>query len=98
VSEKKRQHFVPKFYMRQFSSDTSVPLKERKRIHILNLRLGKLLRNVGLKEQCYRDYFYGKDLARENQFARQEGFAQLVFSKIIANRRLPAYGSGPAQV
>jgi hypothetical protein len=93
VSEKKRQHFVPKFYMRQFSPDTSVPVRDRKTINILNLPQGRLIRNVGLKEQCYRDYFYGKDLGRENQFGKLEGLTQPVFSRIVANRQLPAYGN-----
>lgn len=94
MSEKKRrQHFVPKFYMRQFSPNTSVPAKDRKTINILNLLQGKLIRNAGLKEQCYRDYFYGKDLVRENQFADLEGLTQPVLSRIIANRQLPAYGT-----
>ncbi|CAG0996748.1 hypothetical protein BURK2_02724 [Burkholderiales bacterium] len=93
MSEKKRQHFVPKFYMRQFSPDTSVPVRDRKTVNILNLHQGKLIRNVGLKEQCYRDYFYGKDLIRENQFAELEGLTQPVFSRVVANRELPAYGT-----
>lgn len=93
MSEKKRQHFVPKFYMRQFSPDTALPVKERKTINLLNLPKGKVIRNAGLKEQCYRDYFYGKDLVRENEFAEQEGLTQPVFSRIIANRQPPAYGS-----
>ena len=93
VSEKKRQHFVPKFYLRQFSPDISVRVRDRKTINILNLRRGQLIRNVGLKEQCYRDFFYGRDRVRENQFAELEGFTQPVIGRIVANRQLPEYGN-----
>lgn len=37
------------------------------------LGTGKRIENAGLKEQCYEDYFYGKDTVIEDAFAQQEG-------------------------
>lgn len=48
--EKKRQHYVPKFYLRCFS-------KNDKLINAYHLKSNKILENISLKRQCYEDYF-----------------------------------------
>jgi len=50
----KRQHFVPQFYLRLFSSD-------ERSISLFNIGSRKIIRGASLKAQCYGDYFYGKD-------------------------------------
>lgn len=93
MPDNKRQHFVSKFYLKYFSPDTELPANERKTINVFNLKRGKVISKAGLKEQCYRDYFYGKDMVVEDEFCKQEGVTQPVFSQIIARQDLPPYDS-----
>src|SRR5260370_2780664 len=54
VASHKSQHFVPQHYLRGFSSDgRSVPL--------CHLKSGQIVPKASIKDQCSRDYFYGKD-------------------------------------
>lgn len=67
MSEKKgvtkRQHYVPRMLLRNFSSDG-------KRISLVVD--GKRIDNAGLRDQCQEDYFYGSDQILEKSFAEQE--------------------------
>lgn len=85
--KKKRQHFVPKFYLRHFSFDGG------DRLHLIHTEEQRSIPQVGLKGQCYDDYFYGKDPVVENALQELEGVTAEVFRSIIANQRLPAWGT-----
>ena len=50
----KKQHYVPRFYLKRFSYD------ERK-VNIWNLQRKKTIYSANLKSQCYEDYFYAKE-------------------------------------
>lgn len=60
MGEYKRQHFVPKFYLRNFAID-----EEKKAISLYNHRTGKYVPRATIKGQAYDDYLYGKDGAVE---------------------------------
>jgi Protein of unknown function (DUF4238) len=51
----KRQHYVPKSTLKHFAYDEA-----QRRINIININLGKIIRGASLRYQCYRDYFYWK--------------------------------------
>jgi len=85
--KKKRQHFVPKSYLKFFSYDGGT------RIHLIHLETLRPIVAVGLKEQCYDDYFYGKDGKMENAFAPLEGESARVIDAIISSGKLPAPAS-----
>lgn len=53
MSEKKNQHYVPRYYFRYFSGDG-------KRVSLLSVRNGKTIKNAPIKSQCSKDYFYGE--------------------------------------
>jgi hypothetical protein len=72
--KKKRQHYVPRLILRNFSKDGH-------RISLLVLATGQVINNAGLREQCYENYFYGVDGEIEDAFAKSEA----EFSKIIGN-------------
>ncbi len=74
MPDNKRQHYVPKFLLRQFSCDVN-----KKQINIINIGRRKIIQNASLGEQCYRDYFYGKTTEIEKSLASLEG----VFSKVV---------------
>ncbi|WP_295994054.1 DUF4238 domain-containing protein [Rugamonas sp.] len=84
MPEKKKQHFVPQFYLRNFSKDAS-----EKCISIFNIARRKVIGSASLKDQCYEDYFYGKDLIAENMFSVIEGQASKVISGIIDRNEVP---------
>lgn len=85
--KKKRQHFVPKSYLKYFSYDGGP------RIHLIHLETLRPILAVGLKEQCYDNYFYGKDGKMETVFAPLEGENARVLNKIINDEKLPAPAS-----
>jgi Protein of unknown function (DUF4238) len=78
----KKHHFVPRFYLRRFSADgTSINL-----YHILSSR--RIL-GANLKNQAYRDYFYGKELEVERAIADLEAEAATVLRTIDKYQSLP---------
>jgi len=83
MPENKRHHYVPRFYLRNFSSG------ERRCIGLFNIASGKLVEQASIKDQAYRDYFYGKDLKTENRLAKIEGEADRVIAEIIRTGRPP---------
>ena len=66
MPENKRQHYVPQMLLGKFSRDG-------KRTNVVLLDAGKRIRDVGIREQCYRDYYYGKDGVMEKAFGETEG-------------------------
>ncbi len=85
MAEKKKQHYVPKFLLRNFSW-----FPEKKLINIFNLRRKEIFKNGNLKDQCYEDYFYGKDLIAENLLGFVEGGVSKIISDMIARGICPA--------
>lgn len=85
--KKKRQHFVPKFYLRNFSFDGG------NRLHLVHVETLRSIPGIGLNGQCYGDYFYGKDPVVENALRDMEGVTAGLFRDIIADQRLPALGT-----
>lgn len=86
MPENKKQHYVPRFYLKQFSSNEksiNIWLPERER---------KILR-ANLKNQCYRNYFYGSDPTFENALSYIEAQTSKIFGIAGAHGELPPPGS-----
>lgn len=66
MPDHKRQHYVPRFYLKRFTDNEKV-------INLYNWKAGRAIFKASLKEQCYRDYFYGADGKMESEFADLEG-------------------------
>lgn len=84
MAEKKKQHYVPKMYLKNFSWGEA-----RKQINIALLRSGRIVLDGDLAGQCYEDYFYGKDLVIENALVPLEGRAKAILAQIIASGAAP---------
>lgn len=82
MPDNKKHHFVPKFYLRNFSED-------EKSIGIYNIRSRRTIARGNLGNQCYRDYFYGKDLKIEHALAGMEGSAAMIINNCIASEAVP---------
>ena len=81
MPEKKKQHYVPKFYMKNFASSQN-------NVSVYNIKSKKIISNIPFDSQCYKDYFYGKDHVLENEFAQKEIIWSNLFKKIIDNKKL----------
>jgi hypothetical protein len=68
MASNKNQHFVPRCYLRAFSSDGGGLV-----INLLNLDRHRTIPNAPLKGQCSRSYFYGEDLRLEKALQTFEG-------------------------
>lgn len=66
AGETKRQHYVPRFLLRNFSPDG-------RRISLVMFAARRRIDDASIKGQCYEDYFYGKDQVMEKSFAAEEG-------------------------
>ena len=88
MTDKKKQHFVPRCYLKRFSCN-----QDNKSINIYNFKAAKFITHARLYDQCHKDYYYGKDGRLEDVFANIEGITAKIINKIIATDRLPDRGS-----
>lgn len=87
MADNKRQHYVPKSTLRYFALDSDTK-QEPRQIRLFNISSQKIIPNASLKEQCYRDYFYGKNLAIEKALADMEGYFATLVRKMINTRSI----------
>jgi len=83
VPDNKNHHYVPRFYLRYFTS-------QEKCIDLFNVRTKKLIKKAPIKGQCCRDYFYGKNIENEKSLSAVEGQIANTFRAIFERRRLPS--------
>lgn len=80
MSENKSQHYVPQFYLRSFSATG-------KSVGLFVLKSGLVRPQVGIKDQCARDYFYSKDITVEQNLSRMvEGPSSEIIRNVIASQ------------
>lgn len=60
MATNKNQHFVPRCYLRPFTTDSA-----NVSINLFNIDRLKFIERASVKHQCSGDYFYGEDLALE---------------------------------
>jgi hypothetical protein len=88
----KRQHYVPRFYLKFFSTDGD------KLINIGLIKQRKIVSSVEYSSQCYEEYFYGKDLKLEkNVFSPVDAEGSRVLTKIMKEQAPPKEGSAEWQ-
>lgn len=83
-TEKKRQHYVPRCYLSQFSLQG-----DEVRIGIFVLPGEKFIPAGALSKQAYENFFYGKDGFIENALEKVEGPAGPILKRIAQERTLP---------
>ena len=86
MSTKKRHHFVPKFYLKNFSPDSHS-------INICNMPTLKIINGGNFRQQCYKKFFYGKDGKIEDGFMELENVVAPILKKIILSCDPPQYMS-----
>ena len=83
MPDNKRQHYVPRSALRHFACD-----REQRRINLVNIKQGKIIREASLRDQCYRDYFYGKARHVERSLSQLEGLFGALARKMIASETI----------
>lgn len=83
MAVKKRQHYVPQFYLRNFSLRVSEKL-----ISLLHIPSDRYVPKAGIKEQAYEDYFYGR-VEIEDALGDVEKVASRVINSAVATDELP---------
>ena len=86
MPQNKKQHYVPRFYLKRFSSSgkaINIWLPQKKR---------KILA-ANLKNQCYKNYFYGSDPTFETTLGYVEAETSLIFNLADIHKELPPPGS-----
>lgn len=78
----RRQHYVPKFYLRRFSH-------EGRQIGLLRLSDGLIVPGASIKDQASRPNYYGGDGAIEDALQELEGVYAPLVHDICARRKLP---------
>lgn len=77
-TKRKSQHFVPKFYLRNFSY-----FLNEKQIGLYNTRNKFYFQTASIKSQGARDFFYGADGVLENNLCSIEGHLSSTIRKIL---------------
>ena len=75
MPEKKKQHYIPKMYMKLFANDNGA-------VNIFNIKSEKKIPDVPYADQCYKDYYYGHDLIWENKLGIMEKEWDNIFLKL----------------
>jgi Protein of unknown function (DUF4238) len=83
MAEHKKQHFVPQFYMKNFSADA-----ERRRISLYAIGAGRHVAGASIKDQAHKEYFYGK-AGVEDKLSQLEAVVSPIIAKAIADNTLP---------
>lgn len=79
-----RHHFVPHFLLKRFGSVGDA------QINMMTLEGPVTRENIGLREQCRKNRFYGADGVVEDGLAKLEEAAAPVIRAIVEQRQLPA--------
>lgn len=78
MANNKKQHYVPQFYLRRFSND-------KKSINIWNISREHRIEHAKLKNQCYKNYFYGQENNLEEALSSVEAKAAQILREITGN-------------
>lgn len=82
--ENKRQHYIPRFYLKNFSVGGTY-----KAIGVFHLITSKYIPRGKLRTQAYKNYFYGKGSEPEQTLSILEGHSAAIIADIIQHKSLP---------
>ncbi|WP_134356077.1 DUF4238 domain-containing protein [Flavobacterium psychrophilum] len=83
-TEKKNQHYIPKFYLKNFSFQ-----KNEKQIGVFNLKNEFFFPTSKLKTQGSKNFFYGYDGVIEDRLSEIEGMLSQAIKNLIHTEILP---------
>lgn len=81
MPDKKNQHFIPQFFLKNFSLN-----ENRKTVGAYLVKSLEYVKSAPIKNQCSKPYFYGKSGIVEGFFSNFETHSAPLFSKIIKEK------------
>ena len=78
MATNKNQHFVPRCYLRQFTSNGA-----NRAINLYNIDRDKFVEHAPVKSQCSGDYFYGKNSQLEKAIQSVEDAYGYTIHKLL---------------
>ncbi len=81
MNKKQYNHFIPRFYMANFSGN-------KKCIDKCLLETGRIIRNAKTKTTGGKNFMYGKDGKLENAFMELEGQCSDIISRVIKEEKI----------
>lgn len=84
MAEKKKQHYVSQFLLRNFSCGT-----DEKLINLYDRKNDRPIKQSPIKDHAQEKYFYGEDLVFENFLGETENKAAPVIREIFDTAKLP---------
>ncbi|MDM3862551.1 MAG: DUF4238 domain-containing protein [Aphanizomenon gracile PMC644.10] len=88
---KRKHHYVPKFYLKRFASDLSKV--DPRQINLYNIPSCQIKLDISLRDQCYKRKFYGQTDEIENLLSTLEGTFSSVVKKICETKTVPTIGT-----
>ncbi len=85
MSKKENQHYVPQFYLREFSYE-----RNQRQIGIFNIETGLFHGTAKLKFQASKKNYYGKDTEVEDHLAELEQMIAPEIKSMLDNEKVPA--------
>ena len=79
--ENKKQHYVPVFFIKGFSSD-------KRTVSSLYIDENRVVEEDIIKKICQEEYFYGENLALEKAFQKKEWEWSRIIKKVVFNNVL----------
>jgi len=87
-SAKKKQHYLPRFYLRHFASDT-----KRRTVSLFNLGQKQYISSASIRHQASGRYIYGQDEIVEDALMRLEDEVSRVLDRVLQRRSIPSLNS-----
>ena len=81
LAENKKQHYVPKLYMKNFTQDGQL-------LSVYNIARKQCYSAVPYDDQCYKNYYYGRDAVWEKRLSAMETVWGVLFQKILTKSSL----------
>lgn len=82
MAANKKHHYVPRFYLRHFTSDG-------RSLSVYNLARDLVVPSANLKNQCYRAYMYGTDGKQEANLSLMEGALANLLKRVLMSQTIP---------
>lgn len=92
MAEKKRQHYVPRFYLRFFGVPKQRLGSPSSTIGLFNIPRRLLVPNASIANQCAADWFYGKSDNLEDSFSKLEASWSALLHAMCNDKLVPARG------
>lgn len=86
MAEHKKQHYVPQFYLKNFSGHP-----EKKFINIFHIASEKHIPSAKIQDQAQKDYFYSNELIFEKALSDIESLVAGLIQEIFQKKDVPRY-------